>query len=135
LTTFFLLNDTSLCSSQRQEEKDRAGTDFGVTHRVLRRFFYGKTLHHGFRACSAWQDRDFGVVLPLLVLRTHFGQSLRLLSTPCRSTLADVRVVEVFTTRNRRTSPTATRTLTARRTLTTSETVARRGARVHFDQT
>jgi hypothetical protein len=94
---------------------------------------YGKTSHHGLRACSAWLNRDSDVVLPLTVLRTHFGQSLRLLSTLCRSALADVRFVDIFMTRNRRISPTATRTLTAQRTLTTSETVVHHGARVQLD--
>jgi hypothetical protein len=94
---------------------------------------YGKTSHHDLRSCNAWLNRDFDVVLPLIVLRTHFGHSRQFMSTPCRSTLADVRFGRVFTNRTRRISPTETQTLTARRTLTTSETVVRYGARVHFD--
>jgi hypothetical protein len=58
---------------------------------------YGKTFHHGLHSCSAWLNRDFDVVLPLIVLRTHFEQSQRLVSTLCRSTLADVRFGRVFT--------------------------------------
>jgi hypothetical protein len=88
---------------------------------------YGKTSHHGLCSCSAWLNRDFDVVLSLIVLRTHFGQSRRLVSSPCRSTLANVRFGRVFTTRTRRISSTATRTLTARRILMTSETVVRFG--------
>jgi hypothetical protein len=70
-------------------------------------------------------------VLPLIVLRTHFGQSWWLVSTPCRSTLADIRFRKTLPGRTRRTSPTSTRTLAARLLFTPSRVVARHRACVN----